>query len=289
MKLHLECIPCYVRQALDAVRMVTDDKEIQEKVLRESLITASKFDTEDIGLMVQAKIQNIVKKVDTKNDPYKKVKKKFNNICLEMVDEIRSIIESSDDPFESSLRIALAGNIIDFGPKAALNRVIIKEAIEKSLVQRLNKDKVKLLKENISKANKILYLGDNAGEIVFDKIFIEKLPKEKITYVVRGGPALNDITIEDAKMVTMTDIVKVITTGIDMPSAILPLCSESFLKEYNKSDLIISKGQGNYEALSDEIKNIFFLMKIKCPVIAVSLNRGYEVGDLVVDRQKKYD
>jgi uncharacterized protein with ATP-grasp and redox domains len=204
-----------------------------------------------------------------------------------MVDEIQNIIEACDDPFEASLRIALAGNIIDFGPKATLNRVIIKEAMERSLIQRLNKDNVRLLKENISKADKILYIGDNAGEIVFDRVFIEKLPKEKIRYVVRGAPALNDVTLEDAKMVNMTGIVKVITTGVDIPGAILPLCSESFLKEYNDSDLILSKGQGNYEALSDELKNIFFLMKIKCPVIAENLNRGYEVGDLVVDRQQQ--
>ena len=117
-----------------------------------------------------------------------------------------------------------------------------------------------------------------------DKIFIEKLPKEKITYVVRGGPALNDATIEDAKMVGMTSIVKVITTGLDMPAAILPLCSKVFLNYYNKSDLVISKGQGNYEALSEEEKNIFFLLKIKCPVIAKSFKDRYKVGDIVVDK-----
>jgi len=285
MKLHLECVPCYVRQALDAVRMITDRKEIQEKILQESLILASDFSTEETGLLLQAKIQKMVRKAAGGNDPYKRVKQRFNNMCLEMVHDIKRTVAGSDDPFETSLRIALAGNIIDFGPKAVLNRSIIKEAIERSLTQRLSKEKILSFKQNIARASKILYIGDNAGEIVFDRIFIEGLPREKITYVVRGGPALNDVTLEDARMVKMTDTVRVITTGIDLPAAVLPLCSSSFIREYNDSDLIISKGQGNYEALSDEIKNIFFLLKIKCPVIAESLNRGYEVGDLVADRQ----
>ena len=145
-------------------------------------------------------------------------------------------------------------------------------------------EKVKLLKEEIDNAKRILFIGDNAGEIVLDKIFIENLPREKITYVVRGGPALNDATIEDAKMVGMMDFVSVITTGLDMPAAVLPFCSNKFLDEYRKSDLVIAKGQGNYEALCDEDKNIIFLLKIKCPIVAENFNGKYEVGDIVVDR-----
>jgi len=141
---------------------------------------------------------------------------------------------------------------------------------------------VKLLQKNIDEAEKILFIGDNAGEIVLDKIFIENLSREKITYAVRGGPALNDATMEDAEMVGMRDSVKVISTGLDMPAAILPFCSKEFLDEYKKSDLIISKGQGNYEALCDEDKNIFFLLKIKCPVVAETFKEKYEVGDMVI-------
>lgn len=284
MKLNLECIPCYIRQALEAAQMVTDDKKLLEQILRESLVAASKFDTESAGFFTQAKIQKIIKKILPDGDPYRKVKEKFNHICLELADELKRVIEDSTDPFEVSLRIALAGNIIDFGPNASLNNKILRKAIKKSLSQRLDNKKIKLLKENIENAKRILFIGDNAGEIVLDRIFIEKLPKEKITYVVRGGPALNDATIEDAKMVGMTDSVKVITTGLDIPATILPLCSDSFLDEYKKSDLIIAKGQGNYEALCDENKNIFFLLKIKCPIIAKNFKKEYKVGDIVVDK-----
>ncbi|MBA7508219.1 hypothetical protein ES705_00141 [subsurface metagenome] len=283
MKLHLECIPCYIRQALEAAQMVTEDKKLQEQILRKSLIAASKFDTESSGFITQAKIQNVIKEILPDGDPYREVKEKYNRITLGLADELKRVIEISTDPFETSLRISLAGNIIDFGPNITLNKKIIKEAIKKSLSQNLEEEKIKLLKENIDNAKRILFIGDNAGEIALDKIFIEKLPKEKITYVVRGGYALNDATMQDAKMVGMTDTVRVITTGLDMTAAILPLCSKDFLVNYKRSDLIIAKGQGNYEALCEEDKNIFFLLKIKCPIVASTFKKRYKVGDIVVD------
>ncbi len=282
MKLHLECIPCFIRQALEAIRMVTSDKKLQEKILRQCLIAASKFDTNDIGILTHNRIHKIIKKSAPSGDPYEEVKEKFNNICLNMTHEIKLLIAKSNNPFETSLRIALAGNIIDFGPDSELNEDIIRKAIKQSLYQKLDKNRVNFLKDNIRHCKKVLYIGDNAGEIVFDKIFIEQLPKEKITYVVRGGPILNDSTIEDAKMVGMNNIVKVITTGIDMPAAALPLCSKEFLDEYERSDLVIAKGQGNYETLSDEKKNIFFLLKLKCPVIVRNFNNQNKVGDIVL-------
>ncbi len=284
MKLHLECVPCYIRQALEAAKMATNDSKLHEQILRESLIAASEFDADGIGFILQTKIKEVMEKILPATDPYREVKEKYNRIALGLADDLKEIIRNSKNPFETSLRISLAGNIIDFGPAAALNEKILREAIEKSLSQSLDNEKVKLLQKNINDAERILFIGDNAGEIVLDKIFIENLPREKITYVVRGGPALNDVTMEDAKMVGMIDFVRVITTGLNMAAAILPFCSTNFLDEYKKADLIISKGQGNYEALCDEDKNIFFLLKIKCPVIAENFNGKYKVGDIVIDR-----
>lgn len=284
MKLHLECVPCYIRQALEAAKMATNDRKLHEQILRESLIVASEFDANGIGFVLQAKIKEVMEKILPAVDPYRKVKEKYNRITLGLTDNLKEIIRNSKNSFETSLRISLAGNIIDFGPDTVLNKKILKEAIEKSLSQSLDNKKVKLLQKNINDAEKILFIGDNAGEIVLDKIFIENLPREKITYVVRGGPALNDVTMEDARMVGMIDFIRVITTGLNMPAAILPFCSTNFLDEYKKADLIISKGQGNYEALCDEDKNIFFLLKIKCPIVAENFNGKYKVGDIVIDR-----
>ena len=287
MKLYLDCIPCYLRQAVEAVRMVTDDKKIHEKVLRESIKAASGFDPDEIGFMTHYRIQKIIKKLAPGGDPYKEVKEKFNKICLGLEDGLRNKIKESSDPFQTGLRIALAGNIIDSGPRAELNKEIIKRNIEEALVQEMHGSSIRQLREEIAGAKKILYIGDNAGEIVLDRLFIENLPTGKITYAVRGGPVLNDATIEDAEMTGMDKIVRVITTGLDLPAAVLELCSRKFKKEYDSSDLVIAKGQGNYEALSDEEKNIFFLLKIKCPVIAKSINYGYRVGDIIVHREVK--
>ncbi|MHB1346465.1 MAG: ARMT1-like domain-containing protein, partial [Candidatus Humimicrobiaceae bacterium] len=151
-----------------------------------------------------------------------------------------------------------------------------------------------LLKKNIKEANKILFVGDNAGEIVFDKVFIEIIKDtvlhdsgiNKITYSVRGGPTLNDSTLDDAVMVGLDKLVKIVTTGIDLPAAYLPLCSDEFRKEYDDSDLIISKGQGNYEALFDEKKNIFFLLKLKCETFIKFFNGRHGLGEVVVEHAK---
>jgi len=271
-----------MRQAVDAIRMITDDPRLQEKILRECLIAASKLDMDGIGILTNNRIHKIIKKFAPGGDPFREIKQEFNAICINMIDEMKQVIEKSNNPFETSLRIALAGNIIDVGPGAELNEEIIRKAIKQALHQKLDRKDVEMLQDNINNRERILYIGDNAGEIVFDKIFIEQLPKEKITYAVRGGPILNDSTMEDARMVGMDDIVRVITTGVDLPAAALPLCSKEFLEEYKRSDLVIAKGQGNYEALSDEKKNIFFLLKLKCPVIVRDFNNQHEAGDIVV-------
>jgi damage-control phosphatase, subfamily I len=282
MKLHLECVPCYIRQALDAAKMATDDKKIHERLLRGALAVAARFDTDDYGFILQAEIKKVMRKILPAADPYSEVKEKYNRMVLALEDNLEEIIKNSDNPFETGLRISLAGNIIDFGPGSSLSKEILMDSIKKSLSQKLDPAKVSLLRRNIDIANKTLFIGDNAGEIVLDKIFIKYLPGEKITYVVRGGPALNDATMEDAETTGIKDYVSVITTGLDMPAAILPFCSEEFKNEYEKSDLVISKGQGNYEALGDEDKNIFFLLKIKCPTIVETFREKYEVGDIVI-------
>ena len=125
MRLYLDCIPCYLRQAIEAIRMISDDKRLHEKVLRQSIRAAAGFDPDNIGLMTQYEIQKIIKGIAPNGNPYKKVKEKFNKICLDLANKLDNKIKNSSDPFETGLRIALAGNIIDFGPKTRLDRDII--------------------------------------------------------------------------------------------------------------------------------------------------------------------
>ena len=156
----------------------------------------------------------------------------------------------------------------------------VKKTINDSLSGYLNPKQVQIFKNAVIEAEKILYLADNAGEIVFDHLLIEQLPIEKITVVVKGSPVINDATIDDANVVGLGRIVEVIDNGSDGPGTILETCSQNFRDRFEGADLIIAKGQGNYETLSDIDKNIFFLLKAKCPVIARDL--GCQVGKMIL-------
>jgi uncharacterized protein with ATP-grasp and redox domains len=150
-------------------------------------------------------------------------------------------------------------------------------------------DGYELFYEKAAQSQSLLYLGDKAGEIVWDKILIEELLENfnlKIIYAVRGSPILNDSTMEDALFVGLDKVVNVISNGSDVPGTILNRCSEEFLKIYQKSDLILAKGQGNYESLSGENRPIFFLLNVKCPVIAEDIHCN--VGDLVLKAQSNH-
>ena len=294
MKIQIDCVPCQVKMSLATAKKLTKDESVISKTMREALNIASTFESHDNVFSLYYAMQQNVKKIDPHTDPYKEFKKNFNEICLKISPELKKAAYSSSDIFASGLKIALAGNAIDVMQGNMLSREYLEESVKKSLLQEINKNNVELLKKNIKEAHKILFIGDNAGEIVFDKVFIEiikdtllhDLDIDKITYSVRGGPTLNDSTLEDAVMVGLDKLVKIISTGIDLPAAYLPLCSEEFRKEYDDSDLIISKGQGNYEALFDEKKNIFFLLKLKCETFIKFFNGRHGLGEVVVEHAK---
>ena len=292
MKIYTECIPCHIRQALNSIKMLTKDEKLINEALKKSLETASNFSSYENIFFLYRDIQDIIKKIIPDADPYKVFKEQFNRICMNLTDDLKMLIQNSNDKFEMGLKVCLSGNSIDVMQGQKISEELLKRAIDSSLKQRLDDNKIKLLKDKIQKAKNILFIGDNSGEIVFDKVFIELLKDEflkngKITYVVRGGPTLNDATMEDAILVGMDKVVEVITTGAALPAAYFPLCSGEFLECYANSDLVISKGMGNLEALIDEKKDIFFLLKIKCSVIAELLQGRHKVDDIVVESMNK--
>jgi uncharacterized protein with ATP-grasp and redox domains len=229
-------------------------------------------------------IHRIVTEETGNTDPCLEIKKQCNEIALELQPELKKIIEKSSDRFLTAAKLAIAGNIIDFATPTEFSSDIMSDTINETLSNQVDPASFKLLKKNIEKANKILYLGDNAGEIIFDKIFIDELPKNKITFCVRGLPILNDALMDDAKKAGLTSMVKVIDSGTDLPGIILDECSAEFKNCFNEADLIIAKGQGNFETLNDNKKNIFFLFKVKCP--AVANETGSKIGDTVILNNK---
>jgi len=279
MKTYFDCIPCFVRQTLDAVRFATDDQAVHERVLREVLSAASQMDMQVSPPVMGQQIHRLIRQLTGQDDPYRQVKDEFNKLALQWYGKFKARIDKSDEPLETAVRLAIAGNIIDFGVGNHLDQSSVRNAIEHALTNELL-GSFRAFRERVASAENILYLADNAGEIVFDRLLIEQLPTRKITLVVKGQPVINDATITDAQAAGLTELVEVIDNGSDAPGTILEECSRQFQQRFKAADLVIAKGQGNYETLSDVDKEIFFVLKIKCPVIARHL--GCEVGSLIL-------
>ena len=280
MRTYLDCIPCFVRQTLDSVRMTTADEQIHEKVLRRILSLASKMDMRKSPPVMAQKIHRFIREITGVKDPYLEIKNRCNKLALQMYPELTEQVKTASDPLETSVRIAIAGNIIDFGVKSVVEHTQIETTIAQSLIKPLDMEALDRFRSATAEAENILYLGDNAGEIVFDRLLIEQLPYQKITFVVKGSPILNDATMEDAEIVGLTDIVDVIDNGSDAPGTIVEQCSAEFRELFYESDLLIAKGQGNFETLCDSNRDSLFLLQPKCVVLARHL--GCKIGSLVL-------
>ncbi len=284
MRIFLDCIPCFVRQALDSARLATDDEQIHEQVVREVLRLTADLDMSQSPPAIGQQIHRLIRKLIGNNDPYHELKQRFDRLALRMCAELEGCIKTSEDPLETAVRLAIAGNIIDLGVKTSITESEIEKVIRGCLAADFDSRQIENFRNTVNQAERILYLADNAGEIVFDRLLIEQLPYEKVTVVVKGSPVINDATMEDAETAGLTELVEVIDNGSDAPGTILETCSQTFRERFEDADLIIAKGQGNYETLSDADKNIFFILKAKCPVIAGNL--GCEVGEMILRKSE---
>ncbi len=286
MRTYLECIPCFVRQALDAARLATNDEQIHKQVVRQVLELVAELDMSQSPPVMGQQIHRLIRNLVGQDDPYRKIKRQFNNLALKLYPELRKQIVSSNNRLETAIRLAIAGNIIDFGVNGSVNEPYLNKAISESLTADFDSMLLQPFQDAIEQAEEILYLTDNAGEIVFDRLLIEQLPYEKVTVVVKGFPVINDATREDAVVTGLPRIAEVIDNGSDGPGTILESCSPAFRSRFSTTDFAIAKGQGNYETLSDVDKNIFFILKAKCPVIASDLGCG--VGEMILRRSQAH-
>ncbi|OGL45821.1 MAG: hypothetical protein A2161_15035 [Candidatus Schekmanbacteria bacterium RBG_13_48_7] len=286
MQIFLDCIPCFVRQALDSARLATDDVHIHEQVVREVLRLTADLDMSQSPPAIGQQIHRLIRKLIGNNDPYHELKQRFNYLALKICAELEEYLRTSEDPLGTAVRLAIAGNIIDLGVKTSIKEFDIERTIRDCLTEHFDSECLERFRNAVNREGKIMYLADNAGEIVFDRLLIEQLPVERITVVVKGWPVINDATMEDAKLAGLTEIVEVIDNGSDAPGTILETCSQTFRDRFEDADLIIAKGQGNYETLSDANKEIFFILKAKCPVVAMDL--GCEVGEMILRTSKTF-
>ncbi|MGB4445721.1 MAG: ARMT1-like domain-containing protein [Dysgonamonadaceae bacterium] len=241
------------------------------------------FHSEKDGFSVpylSREVHLLFKKYSDNDDPYKWVKRQSNDMVLSRYDDLKKTVTTSADPFVTALKLAIAGNIIDYGIPQHFD---LDETIGKVLASDFAIDHSKDLKQSLSEAKSVLYIGDYAGEIVFDKLFIETIHHHDLWYAVRGAPIINDVTLEDANYVQMNEVAHVIENGYDAPSTMLSHCSKEFKDLFSRADIVISKGQGNLESLLHESsKKIYFLLMVKCDVIADIL--GVKKGQFVVAR-----
>jgi damage-control phosphatase, subfamily I len=294
MKTQLDCIPCFFRQALVAARISGAGRIIQKNVLKQVAGNLPGLSLQVSPPEIARRIYRIVSKATRQTDPYRKMKEQSNRLALRMYPALRRGISDSGDRLHRAVELAIAGNIIDYGVNNSLN---IQEELKRILnpgKQSFGKGNTVFIhyrdfKDTLSRAKNILYLGDNAGETVFDRILIEELiesdPYKKIIYAVRESPIINDALIEDAYQSGIHKIATVVSSGSDAPGTILSLCSKDFLKMYRSADMVISKGQGNFETLSDEKKPIFFMLRAKCTVVADHI--GCSEGEVLLLSNRK--
>ncbi|NLY74993.1 MAG: DUF89 family protein [Firmicutes bacterium] len=265
MKIELDCLPCLLNQILRASRMVTDDVETHEKILREANDIISKYDSYSYAPEVGRVLHFLVKKHTGIKDPYQKLKQKHLKMALQYYPVLKRFLFDKEDRLYWVLKIAVVGNVFD----AAINSEIKDgDDLMKELAVEFKKCELERFRKQLKNARTMLIIGDNAGETVFDRVLIEELLNLEIVYAVRSGPVINDATIEDAEQAGLGRQVKLISTGCDAPGVIRAECNPEFLKVLDEADIVISKGQGNFETLSEEKREIFFLLKAKCPVIA---------------------
>lgn len=286
MLTQLECIPCFIRQSLDALKQITDDENIIKNALRRVLKETSEFDYNLSPPEMGQIIHDIIRRESSNDDPYSDIKKRSNECALEFYSDIKNKVLLSEDPYMSAIRYSLAGNILDFALASAWDMEKIDDSFSKAMTHTIDIDVAEELRSEIKTANNILILGDNVGETVFDKILIEQLDtKAEVYYAVKESPIINDATEKDAIEAGLDSVSRIISNGYNAPGTILDKCSTKFKKEFNKADVIIAKGQANFETLNHENNKIYFLTQIKCETIAERY--GYCIGDWIVTNTNK--
>jgi len=279
MKLHLDCIPCLVRQTLDAAKSLELRDGTARTLLLRTLELLPQLDWSLPPPVIGAEIHRAIRELTGDLDPYLHNKISDTQIALDLLPEIEEMVAASEHPFRTAVMFSIAGNAIDLGAKTALDASVT-EAFRGALDKPLDESAVVRLERAVRDAGDVLFLADNAGEIVFDRPLLEEIGEEKVTVAVRGAPVINDATVDDAERSGISERFRVISNGSDTPGTWLSDCSQEFIRQFVEADLVIAKGQGNYESLGDQPRTVFFLFLTKCSAVAERL--GFPTGIYVI-------
>jgi damage-control phosphatase, subfamily I len=287
MKTYLDCIPCFIKQSLEAARMATDDETIHAEVLKAVMTHLRAISFSNSPPELSKDVHEIIRNITKSKDPYRKVKDTSNKMAKNRYPYLKKMVEEADDSLLMAVKLAIVGNVIDFG---TCNRYNVEDMVANAVKRDFDNGAYPQFKKSLTNAKTILYLADNNGEIFFDKLLLKELLKreKKITYVVRANPIINDATVEDAKFAGIDKLATVIDGDAGQkqssPGMVLNFASKKFKDLFKESDLVVSKGQGNYEGLSDVDRDVFFMLVVKCPLVARDIDG--EVGKLILKVKK---
>jgi len=278
MELFLECLPCLLRQTLEAARMATPDEAVQAAIMDEAMQVLTRYRTYGCAPELAAEIHEVVRRRTGQADPYEEVKSRDIAAALRLEPLLQRFAATGPDPLLQALKVSATGNVMD---SALYSDLDIEACVADELQMPFAVSDLAALAADLQGARTVLIVGDNAGEAVFDKILAEELSSHcEVAFAVRDRPIINDVTAREAHDVGMGAHATIVSTGCAAPGAILDSCSQGFLRLFDQADIVISKGQGNFEALSGAERRIYFLLKAKCPRLADAL--GVDLGEYVL-------
>jgi uncharacterized protein with ATP-grasp and redox domains len=289
MKTYLECIPCFFNQCIQIGQTAGLDELAQKRLIDKVARQIPNLPPEMSPPEMAGIILEVVRTELKINDPYQKEKERSSQLVKALLPEINQLILEAENPLLMAVELAIAGNIIDYGANNQLDLRAELTTILKSEQRKIAKEAHQFFDfdhfvQSLSLAKALLYIGDNVGEHYFDAQLIQQLkqtnPQLTIHYATRGYPALNDVLLADAKEAEIDKWATLLSSGSKLPGTVLSQCTPEFNQIFDHADLIISKGQGNYETLSNSSKNIYFLLMAKCPIIARDV--GCELRDILL-------
>jgi uncharacterized protein with ATP-grasp and redox domains len=282
MKADLDCLPCLVRQATVAVRLATDDERLQRLAVLEAVSQLQRLQPDTCPVELAHRVHTAISVVTRCRDPFRQVKAESNKRALYFYPRAAEVTCAAPDPMLAAAKLAAAGNIADAATESSFD---FGAAIGVALSSEFALDDYPALQSELGPASVILYLADNAGEIVFDRLLLEQIGPGRVILAVKERPLLNDATLDDVPSADIWGLEALVTTGNGWVLPHLRGASERFRWAFEHADVIIAKGQANFEALSESDANIYFLLTVKCPVVARDL--GAAVGDLVLRKGGK--
>ncbi|AKI97745.1 damage-control phosphatase ARMT1 family protein [Kosmotoga pacifica] len=274
MRSSIECIPCNINSLIRILKKANIDSKKQEEAVKSYMNRLLKLETfEMTPVHMGREIKDVIMNFFGEVDLYREIKDSANKLLLSMYDELKTEILKSPDPIETALRFSVAGNIIDFAPGHQIDIMkTLKDSTETAFaINHLDK-----LIEELRRAKSVLLIGDNCGEAVLDKLFLELIDVPVKYYAVRSAPVLNDVTLREAKLIGLDKVATVVESGSDAPGTLLDRITPQFKEILYSSEVVISKGQGNFESLSGLDRELYFLLMTKCEVVSgyIGVSKG---------------